>query len=232
MLSLLPYKSPTPQATFKRPANNAPQAEDPTIFAYETGNELGGPIFGDEWVPNSWTTEIATFVKSLAPNKLIIDGTYGINSTHFSISEIDIFSDHFYPLNLTKLNNDISSVATANRVYLAGEYDWTGNVPTPTLSQFYAVIEAAQKKAKPVIAGDLFWSLFMHDVPDCNRFVNHTDGFELQYGNPLNTKQNNTQIAIIRDHFFAMRGESAGNQGPSYLPAVACPGPLQDFVYV
>ena len=89
------------------------------------------------------------------PNKLIIDGTYGINATHFSISEIDIFSDHFYPLNLTKLNNDISSVATANRVYLAGEYDWTGNVPTPTLSQFYAVIEAAQKKAKPVIAGDL-----------------------------------------------------------------------------
>lgn len=34
-------------------------AEDPTIFAYETGNELGGPIFGDMWVPNEWTEQIA-----------------------------------------------------------------------------------------------------------------------------------------------------------------------------
>ena len=69
----------------------------------------------------------------------------------------------------------------------------------------------------------------MHDVPDCTRFVNHTDGYELQYGNPVNTKQNNTQIATIREHFFKMRGESDPG---SYLPAVACPGPLQDFVYV
>jgi len=179
-------------------------------------------------VPNSWTQEIATFVKSLAPKKLIIDGTYGVNTTHFAVSEIDIFSDHFYPLNLTKLQDDIASVATADRVYLAGEYDWTGNDPSPSLSSFYQVIEAQQNKTKPVIAGDLFWSLFMHDVPDCTRFVNHSDGYTLQYNNPLNTKQNNTQIATIREHFFKMRNESVS----SYLPAVACPGPVKDFVYV
>ena len=34
-------------------------ANDPTIAMYETGNELGGPIFGDMNVPNSWTQEIA-----------------------------------------------------------------------------------------------------------------------------------------------------------------------------
>lgn len=55
-------------------------AEDPTIFAVETGNELGGPVFGDMNVPVEWTREIAEFVKGLAPDKLVVDGTYGVNA--------------------------------------------------------------------------------------------------------------------------------------------------------
>ena len=202
---------------------------DPTIFAYETGNELGGPIFGDMWVPNEWTEEISSFVKSLAPHKLIVDGTYGVNKTHLGIDTVDIYSDHYYPVNDTKLQDDIDLVATANKTYLAGEYDWTGNVKTASsLSSFYSIIEAQQKKTKPVIAGDLFWSLFMHDVPNCNIYVNHSDGYTLQYGNPLNTVQNNTQISTIRQHFFRMQGENV----TSYLPAQACPGPTAEYTYL
>jgi mannan endo-1,4-beta-mannosidase len=56
----------------------------------------------------AWVTEIASFVKSLAPRKLFVDGTYGINADHLQIEEVDIFSDHFYPVSLSTLRSDLS----------------------------------------------------------------------------------------------------------------------------
>jgi len=82
-------------------------AEDPTIFAYETGNELCGPVWGDMDVPVAWLREIGAFVKALAPRKLLVDGTYGVNATHLSVEEVDIFSDHYYPVSLSKLRTDL-----------------------------------------------------------------------------------------------------------------------------
>ncbi len=158
--------------THRNPYTGLTYAEDPTIFAYETGNELSGPHFGDKDVSVAWTQEIAQYIKKLGPKKLVVDGTYGINATHFSIPEIDIYSDHFYPLSNSKLEAGIAAVAAANRVYIAGEYDWTGlnGRATPqgdTPASFYKIIEDHQKSEDPVVAGDLLWSLFMHNAPDC-----------------------------------------------------------------
>lgn len=86
---------------------NLTYAEDPTIFAYETGNELSGPVFGDMDVPVEWVRDIASFVKGLAPGKLVLDGTYGVNRSHFDVEELDLFSNHFYPVNVTKLRGDL-----------------------------------------------------------------------------------------------------------------------------
>ncbi|KAF2484261.1 glycoside hydrolase superfamily [Neohortaea acidophila] len=200
----------------KNQYTNLTYAEDPTIFAYETGNELGGPVFGDMDVPPAWTDEICSYIKQLAPKKLCIDGTYGINKTHLTIDSVDIMSDHFYPPNIAKLNSDIALAGGANKAYIAGEYDWTGNVRSAApLQSWFGVTQNNTN----VVAGDLFWSLFMHDVPNCSVYVDHDDGFTMHYGDPNNTAHNNTQIRTVRKHLFELQGKQIGNS----FPPVQCP---------
>ncbi|KAG1812189.1 uncharacterized protein BJ212DRAFT_1301697 [Suillus subaureus] len=62
-----------------------------------------------------------SYVKELAPTKLVIDSTYSINAMHLSIPTIDIFSDHFYPPDIAELQSDISVDQSVNNAYIAGE---------------------------------------------------------------------------------------------------------------
>lgn len=64
-------------------------------------------MFGDMDVPPEWVRDVAAYVKGLAPAKLFVDGTYGVNRSHLSVEEVDLFSDHFYPVNITKLKGDL-----------------------------------------------------------------------------------------------------------------------------
>ena len=224
LLLLLTNKQPG--LTHRNKYTGLTLAEDPTIAIIETGNELSGSNFADGDVPNTWTQSIASYVKQLATNKLIMDGTYGINATHFELGIIDIFSDHFYPLSIEKLQNGIDQVALADRTYFAGEFDWTYNSGGDSPTDFYSAVEAQLKKSSPVIVGDAFWSLFMHDVgaPNgCKVYVNHTDGFALQYGNPLNSATMNLRIAELRQHFLRINGNEGARLA---LPKVGCPGPV------
>lgn len=50
-------------------------------------------------------------------------------------------------------------------------------------------------------------------------FVNHHDGYTMQYGNPDNTDVINAKISLVREHYFAMQNIMVD----SYLPSVACP---------
>jgi endo-1,4-beta-mannosidase len=56
---------------------------DPTVLAWETGNELKDP-------PVEWTDAISSVIKNLAPNHLVIDGTYGINKKALALNNVDI----------------------------------------------------------------------------------------------------------------------------------------------
>lgn len=200
--------------THRNTYTNLTYGDDPTIFAYETGNELGGPQFKDMKVPNSWTQEIANLIKQLAPNKLIVDGTYGISTEHFSVKEIDIFADHYYPMDLAKMQRDISAVQSTNRVYHIGEFNWLpgGSV---SLASFFSAIEAQMQKYPPVLAGDFFWSLWGHDAPNCKKFARQNDSLAVQYGNSSQAQT----IGQMRDHFYAVLNKTADGT----VPAVACP---------
>lgn len=179
-------------------------------------------------VPVEWTSDILNFVKDLAPNKLMMDGTYGVNKTHLSIPVVDMFSDHFYGPNNTQLQEGIDLVESVDKVYMVGEFDWTGNNnEADTLEDFLGLVEDRQDLLNPVVSGTQLWSIFTHNVPDCETYVDHSDGYTLQYGNPANTKQNNTQISTVRKHLHRMKGEIVGD----YLPAVPCPGPLAEYTY-
>lgn len=76
---------------------------DPTILAWETGNELA---FSNTHPPASWTLEIARHIKSLGtlPSQLVIDGThskYGWPSEVLKSADVDGITGHYYPLSIS-----------------------------------------------------------------------------------------------------------------------------------
>lgn len=60
-----------------------PYANDPTIMCWETGNELKG-------APASWTSDISGYIKGLAPNQLVMDGSYGPQKDALDLPTVDI----------------------------------------------------------------------------------------------------------------------------------------------
>jgi len=56
-------------------------------------------------------------------------------------------------------------VATANKSFFSGEYTWNSQSSSNdnSLESFFQTLEQS-----PTAGGDMFWSLFGHNVPDCN----------------------------------------------------------------
>ncbi|CAD6569290.1 MAG: hypothetical protein CYPHOPRED_003272 [Cyphobasidiales sp. Tagirdzhanova-0007] len=188
---------------------------DPTIMAWETGNEYGAYLGKFGYPPLSFTNQIAGFIKSVDGNHLVIDGTDGFyNYTTKAIapgvnsSNIDIMSDHLYPPNNPLMMKEESIVTQYDKAFIIGEYDWTGLNGGTNLSDFITAIEDTK------YLGDLLWSVFGHD----DQFVTHDDGFSLYYPNG-NTVSLQARILQIVQHWYRMTGRAA----PDSLVAVACP---------
>ena len=164
--------------------------DDPAIMAWETGNELKSP--------SGWTSKTSAYIKSLAPRQLVVDGNYGIDSTHLSISTIDIYSDHFYPPSTSRMLSGASKVKSAGKVYYAGEFDWTGRTGGDSLSTFLSALENSSA------AGDSYWSLFGHN--DGYGFVQHNDGFALHY--PGDSSAMRARAASLRAHAYRIAGRA------------------------
>lgn len=91
---------------------------EPTIMAWETGNELKAP-------PCGWTAEISAYLKQLAPRQLVVDGAYGVQPDALDIDTVDIYSNHYYPLNAEKMQRDATAVLASGKAFYVGEFDWT-----------------------------------------------------------------------------------------------------------
>jgi hypothetical protein len=129
-----------------------PYAEDPTILAWETGNELDSP--------SDWTAEMAGFIRSLAPAQLIVDGHYGIDEASLEHDDIDIVSNHYYWPD--GYGEDYAAAASADRAiaqgkrpFIVGEFGLIGT------ESYEALMDVVIDEG---ISGALIWSLRYHAV--------------------------------------------------------------------
>jgi mannan endo-1,4-beta-mannosidase len=189
--------------------------DDPTIMAWETGNELRSPT--NIWKFDSWTQSIATYIKSIDPRHLVIDGhsagnrgNQHIQSSSVALTSVDMYSGHYYPMDTNYMLIDANTAHAGNKVFFIGEYDWIGKFqPDPdrtTLTNFLATTLTTNS-----ISGDIFWSLFGHF--DKHGFEQHGDHLTLHY--PGDNPDMTARDQIIRKHAYAMRGVAVP---PSKIP--------------
>jgi hypothetical protein len=179
---------------------------DPTIMAWETGNELDPPI--------TWTQRISTYIKSIDSNHLVLDGRSGVDPRAASLTSVDIVSDHYYPKSIVELNQDANAAKAAGKAFIVGEFDWNDANGGDTLSSFLSAIEA-----NAAVAGDAFWELWSH--ADEYGYVSNEIQYTLHY--PGDSAAMRRSVQQLRLHAYRMRHVS--------VPADSVPGvPLIDVV--
>ncbi|KAK4058341.1 hypothetical protein OIO90_000499 [Microbotryomycetes sp. JL221] len=194
--------------------------DDPTIMAWETGNELGAWMLRAGAPTKEWTEDIAAFIKSFAPNHLVADGTDGLidesgvlRNEGVAALGVDLVTDHLYPALNWLLEKDASFMQWYTKNFFIGEFDWTFARGGDSPASMYSILEAQP------YSGSMMWSVFGHDDQCCN-WVLHEDGYSAYYPNG-NVDWIQPQLLALVQHWHRMRGLTP----PSVLPAVACPQP-------
>jgi mannan endo-1,4-beta-mannosidase len=190
------YSDPAVVSTFKayvahlldhvNPYTGLAYKNDPTIMAWETGNEL--------WTaPPTWTQNVASFIKhTLGARQLVADGSAanGMTVANAAIDapDVDIVGGHFYPVDVSWMTEDAAIAAAHGKVYVVEEFDWTDPVAID------ALIAAVQ--SDPNISGDLYWTLMPHletGAPEP-----HGDGYAMYY--PALDKNSASVLAALTAH--------------------------------
>lgn len=157
---------------------------DPTVLAFELGNELTGMNAG-------WVQTIASHLKKISPDHLVAAPW---DSADYSASDVDVVDAHYYPPSASAVTRDAADITGHGKVYLAGEYGWTS-----ADSALYDTFASDQD-----VTGALFWSLFPH--ADDHGYVQHNDGFTLHFpGDDAAMKQ---AAASIRALDYRMSGRA------------------------
>jgi mannan endo-1,4-beta-mannosidase len=190
--------------THVNPLTGLSYRDDPTIMAWETGNEMWCQTCVGNYWDGSWTQTVANHLKAVAPHQLVVDGhgtdpsctTNCLNVPSLSIASVDMVDDHFYPMQLSRVKDSAALAAAHNKTLLVGEYDWVNHDGGASLSSFLSAVAASPA------AGDLSWTLIPH--ADTSGFVDHNDGFQLFY--PGSDSDERSRVALLRTHAYAMSG--------------------------
>lgn len=149
------------------PYNGLRYKNDPTVMAWETGNEL--------WTATpAWTQDFAAYLKhTLGVRQLVADGSaadgMAVADAAIRAPDVDIVGGHFYPIDVPTMRRDAAVAASYGKAYVVGEFDWT------TASATAAQIAAVESDVN--ISGDLYWTLLPHlenGTPEP-----HDDGFAM-----------------------------------------------------
>jgi mannan endo-1,4-beta-mannosidase len=125
--------------------------DDPTILAWETGNELQ--------CPHEWTRQIAGYMKELDRNHLVLDGRQAgvLERESLENPHIDMLQTHHYendPREMIAHIRRSAAMARGRKPYHVGEFGFL------TTAGMTAVMDAIVEER---IAGGLVWSLRSHD---------------------------------------------------------------------
>ena len=125
---------------------------NPTIMSWETGNELSYGLGGAAEY-TKWTSTISTYIKSIAPNQLVMDGLDTVDPGVLKLPNVDILDQHYYPMDTSQPATQASQTAAAGKALILGEYAWNGTNGVG-LAPFLSFIQST-----PSISGDLYWDL-------------------------------------------------------------------------
>ncbi|QHC69224.1 carbohydrate binding domain-containing protein [Rathayibacter sp. VKM Ac-2801] len=163
--------------------------DDPTIMAWELGNELEG-------MTREWIDAQVAHLKEKAPEQLVAAGRrFDIDPDTLASPDLDIVDVHYYPPTAERVSADAKTVTDAGKVYIAGEYASTAASAT--------LLDAAAADSN--VSGMFFWSLFGNN--DRGGFVPHDDGFTLHY--PGESARDQESVAAIQ-RYSASLGSTPG----------------------
>jgi len=131
--------------------NQIAYRDDPTILAWETGNELH--------CPHGWTSEIAAYMKEIDPDHLVIDGRHEQVLRQESIDDpnIDFVQTHHYEKDPREMIANIrrsAAMARGHKPYHVGEFGFL------TTAGMTAVMDTIIAEG---LAGGFAWSLRFHN---------------------------------------------------------------------
>ncbi|KAI8827228.1 glycoside hydrolase superfamily [Fimicolochytrium jonesii] len=143
--------------------NGIRYGDDPTILAWQLGNELGGWTGNNP--PASWTIAMTQHIKSLAPRTLVADGSIGGKDSSAKLSREalassagpDIFVNHYYHghEDLKRLPKDAALIGKKHgKVFIVGEFGFAN-------TRMYGSLYEDMLR-NPLISGSLMWSLRSH----------------------------------------------------------------------
>jgi hypothetical protein len=137
-------------------------ADDPTILAWETGNELDAPT--------AWTEQVAAHLKALDPNHLVMDGHYGVDPNVLANPDVDIVSNHYYwP---PPYGDDYAAAFLADMETVGGQRPFfVGEFGLVSASRVEDLLDAVVAEGA---LGAMIWSLRFHDVD--GGFYWHSEG--------------------------------------------------------
>ena len=193
------FTDPTVRVAFKEyisqvlthvnPYTGLRYVDDPTVMAWELGNELNG-------MTPEWINDISSYISTLAPKQLIAAGAQsGTDAGALASPNVDIIDVHYYPPSATKIATDAATAKAAGKAYIAGEYG-SGQVSEEMLDAV---------AANPDVDGALFWSLFPH--ADHYGYVQHADGYTVHY--PGDSAEMRTAVSAIT-RFAGVMGTCTG----------------------
>jgi hypothetical protein len=142
---------------------------DPTILAWETGNEINGI--------SAWTDEISRHIKlTEGAQQLVADGNTEFDDASVDLDYVDIYGNHSYGATPAHIVANATTVHSHGKAFFLGEYTWTdkdtnGFGISWTLTQMLSAIEAST-----YVDGDSFWELLAPLAQFGGGFVLHWPG--------------------------------------------------------